>query len=55
MAEQDSDLTEEATPHKLNEARRKGNVAKSNDFTTVAMMTALLCTMYASGWDGFKP
>jgi flagellar biosynthetic protein FlhB len=54
MSEQDSDLSEEATQHKLDEARKKGNVAKSSDFSTVAVMTALLGSMYASGWDGFK-
>ena len=34
MADQSGEKTEEATPHKLREARKKGQVAKSQDFTT---------------------
>lgn len=54
MAEQDSDLSEQATPHKLDEARKKGSVAKSNDFTAMTMMAALAVSMYATGWDGLR-
>lgn len=54
MAEQDSDLSEDATRHKLDEARKKGNVAKSNDFTAMSIMAALAVMMYATGWDGLR-
>jgi flagellar biosynthesis protein FlhB len=54
MAERDSDLSEDATPHKLEEARKKGSVAKSNDFTAMAIMAALAVTLYATGWDGMR-
>lgn len=54
MAEQDSDLSESATPHKLDEARKKGSVAKSNDFTAMAMMAALTVSLYSTGWDGLR-
>lgn len=54
MAEQDSDLSESATPYKLEEARKKGSVAKSNDFTAMAMMAALAVSLYSTGWDGLR-
>lgn len=54
MAEQDSDLTEDASKHKLDEARKKGNVAKSNDFNAVAVISALVLMLYASGYESFR-
>lgn len=51
MADRDSDLSEDATPYKLEEARKKGSVPKSQDFTTMAIMAALAATLYATGWD----
>ena len=54
MAEQDSDLTEEATSYKLDEARKKGSVAKSTDFNVVAVMSALVLMLYAGGWDAYR-
>ncbi|MEJ7807384.1 MAG: EscU/YscU/HrcU family type III secretion system export apparatus switch protein [Telluria sp.] len=54
MAEQDADLSESATPHKLDEARKKGSVAKSNDFTAMTIMAALAVSLYATGWDGLR-
>ncbi len=54
MADQDADLSEQATPYKLAEARKKGSVARSNDFNAMAMMTALVVTIYASGWDAVR-
>jgi flagellar biosynthetic protein FlhB len=51
MSERDSDLSEDATPYKLEEARKKGSVSKSQDFTAMAIMAALAVTLYASGWD----
>jgi flagellar biosynthetic protein FlhB len=42
MAEQDQDRTEPATPHKREEARRRGQVAKSVDTNSVIMLGAVL-------------
>lgn len=50
----DQDLSEQATPHKLDEARKKGSVAKSNDFTAMAMLAALVMTIFANGWDAVR-
>ncbi|NVE01844.1 flagellar biosynthesis protein FlhB [Massilia sp. BJB1822] len=49
MAEQDSDRSEQATPHKLEEARKKGSVARSMDFTALGIMAALVLVVYANG------
>jgi len=54
MADQDFDLTESATPYKLEEARKKGTVAKSADFTAMVVLAAMVATVYASGWDAIK-
>ena len=54
MADQDADLTEQATPHKLDEARKKGSVPRSMDFNAMAMMAAFVVTIYASGWDSLR-
>ena len=42
MAEQEQNRTEQATPFKLEEARKQGQVAKSLDFNTLLMMWGLL-------------
>jgi flagellar biosynthetic protein FlhB len=42
MAEQDQDRTEPATPYKREEARRRGQVAKSVDTNSVFMLAAAL-------------
>lgn len=47
MAEPEKDRTEPATPFKLEEARRRGQVAKSLDFVSLLMLGALLATLYA--------
>jgi flagellar biosynthesis protein FlhB len=52
MAEQDSDRSEQATPHRLEEARRKGQVAKSVDLLSCAAVAVLTVVVQASGWDG---
>lgn len=54
MSDQDFDRSEEATPHKLAEARKKGTVAKSADLNTAAIMLAMIGAIYAHGWDGIK-
>lgn len=51
MAEPEKDRTEPATPFKLEEAKRRGQVAKSLDFTSLLMLGTLLATLYASGDD----
>ncbi|MFL6570753.1 MAG: flagellar biosynthesis protein FlhB [Burkholderiales bacterium] len=47
MAEQEKDRTEPATPFKLEEARRRGQVAKSLDFISLVMLGSLLAALYA--------
>ena len=47
MAEQEKDRSEPATPFKLEEAKRRGQVAKSLDFVSLLMLGALLA------WLGF--
>jgi len=49
MADQDLDQTENATPHKLSEARKKGAVAKSQDFVSMAMLAAACVVLFAQG------
>ena len=52
--EEDTDKTYEATPQKLLEARRKGEVAKSNDLLTAAAYSGLLVALVTSGESGIK-
>lgn len=54
MADQDFDRNEEATPYKLEQARKQGTVAKSADFTAVAILATMVGVLYASGWDGLR-
>ncbi|MCC5828989.1 MAG: flagellar biosynthesis protein FlhB [Phycisphaeraceae bacterium] len=57
MAENDQEKTEAPTPHKLSEARKKGNVTKSQDLTAaVAMMAGILLLWLLGGhmFDGFR-
>jgi flagellar biosynthetic protein FlhB len=54
MAEQDSDRSEEATPHRLEEARKKGSVARSLDVTALAVLAALVLVIQANGWDALR-
>ena len=46
MGEQSGDKTEEPTPHKLKEARDKGQIAKSKEVTTAFLMLASYATLY---------
>ena len=47
----DPDKTEEATPHRKAEARKKGQVAKSADLNTVVVLLALFVILnYFGGW-----
>jgi flagellar biosynthetic protein FlhB len=54
MSSQDADLSEQATPHKLQEARKKGSVPRSNDLNALAMLAAVVVTIYGSGWDAWQ-
>lgn len=49
MAEQDQDKSEQATPFKLREAKRRGQVAKSLDFNSFAMIGSALVVFYVWG------
>ena len=44
-----SEKTEQPTAKKLREAREKGEVAKSKDFTQTVLVVALFAYMLASG------
>jgi len=54
MAEQDQDRNEKATPYKLEEARKRGTVAKSPDFVTLAVMAGAVAFLYALGWPAVR-
>lgn len=50
MAEQEQDRSEKATPFKLEEARKRGQVAKSPDVVSLAVIAAGVAFLYAMGW-----
>ena len=39
MGEDSGEKTEEPTPHKLSELRKKGQISKSKDFTSAVIVT----------------
>ena len=43
------DLTEEASPHRLEEYRQKGMVAQSRELTALIALVAAACTVYVMG------
>ena len=49
MAEQEQDRTEPATPFKLEESRKQGDVARSTDFNTFALVAGLLIVLLGGG------
>ena len=49
MADQDTDKNQKATPHKLQEAKKKGQVAKSADFISVLVYVVAVVYFY---WHG---
>lgn len=52
MAEQqDLDRNENATPYKLEQARKRGQVAKSADVVSATVFAVAVASMYAVGWD----
>jgi flagellar biosynthetic protein FlhB len=48
------DLSEEATPYKLEQARKEGSVAKSPDLVALAMLATAATMLHAKGWEGVK-
>ena len=48
-AGQDEDKTEQATPFKLEEARRQGQVAKSPDLVSLLVLGVVLISVFAAG------
>lgn len=49
--DQDQDRNESATPHKLSEARKRGQVAKSAEVVSAAVLCAAMVVLQAKGWD----
>ena len=49
MAEQEKDKTEQATPFKLQEAKRRGQVMKSLEFNSFFVIAGLLAVLYMWG------
>ncbi len=54
MADQDLDRNEAATPFKLEKAREKGQVVKSQEVTTVVVLAVAVAWIYAQGWEGVR-
>jgi flagellar biosynthesis protein FlhB len=51
MSEHEQDRSEAATPFKLEEARKRGTVAKSPDVVTLGVLAAAIIVLYAMGWS----
>lgn len=51
MAEQDSDRNEPASDYKLEQAKRRGSVAKSQDVVYIAVLAVLVVFIYSMGWS----
>ena len=51
MAEQEQNRSEAATPHKIEEAKKKGSVAKSMEVNSLMAIVALLIVLYGWGWQ----
>jgi flagellar biosynthesis protein FlhB len=49
--EQDLDRNDAATPYKLEQARKKGQVSKSADVVSAVVFTAAVVYFYARGWS----
>jgi len=49
MSESDTDKSQDATPHKLREAQKRGEVAKSTEANFAAIMAALVAICFAVG------
>ncbi len=51
MAEQEQNRSEAATPHKIQEAKKRGSVAKSMEINSLGALLALLAILHLWGWD----
>lgn len=51
---QESDKNEAATPYKLQQARRKGSVARSPDLTSAVALLTAAAALYAWSWDALQ-
>lgn len=51
MAEQEQNRSEDATPYKIEEAKKKGSVAKSMEVNSLMAIVALLIVLYGWGWQ----
>jgi flagellar biosynthetic protein FlhB len=51
-SEQDLNRNEAASPHKLDEARKRGQVSKSADVVSAIVFAVGTVALYAKGWDG---
>jgi len=54
MAEQEQNRSENASPHKLNEARKKGQVAKSQDVVSCLVFAVAMIVLYTHGYSAVK-
>lgn len=54
MAEQEQDRSEQATPFKLEQARRRGTVAKSPDLISAAVLLAVVLYLYGLSSAGAR-
>jgi flagellar biosynthesis protein FlhB len=50
-SEQELDRNETATPHKLSQARKRGQVAKSADLVGALVLTTASVILYSRAWD----
>lgn len=54
MADDQGEKTEEPSQHKLDEARKKGDVASSKEFNSVFILTGVLCVLVMSSLYMFE-
>jgi flagellar biosynthetic protein FlhB len=54
MADEDLDRNDAATPHKLDEARKRGQVAKSSDVVSAVVFLTAAAYLSASSWELLK-
>ncbi len=54
MAEHDLDRNEAATPYKLEKARERGQVARSADVASAAVLTAAMVFLAWQGWPAWR-
>jgi len=54
MAEQEQNRNENATPFKLQEARKRGQVSKSPDMVSAAILLGMVAYLYAMGWSSTR-